>query len=89
MLFPTLRRVDELCGMKYDQWLANPVRFNTMTGYTVEAFQALLPYFEQVYDRYLTACQLNGETRSGLRKFVLYTNSALPSIAERLAFSLS
>jgi hypothetical protein len=75
--------------MKYEQWLANPIRFKAMTGYTVEVFQALLPYFEQVHDRYLTTHQLNGKRRSGLRKFVLYANSPLPSIAERLAFILS
>jgi hypothetical protein len=75
--------------MKYEQWLSNPLRFKAMTGYTVEAFQALLPYFEQVHDRYLSTYQLNGKRRSGLRKFVLYANSPLPTIAERLAFILS
>jgi hypothetical protein len=75
--------------MKYEQWLTNPIRFKAMTGYTVEAFQALLPYFEQVHDRYLTTHQLNGKPRSGLRKFVLYANSPLASVAERLAFILS
>ena len=75
--------------MKYEQWLSNPIRFKAMTGYTVEAFQSLLPYFEQIHDRYLTTHQLNGKRRSGLRKFVLYANSPLPTIAERLAFILS
>jgi hypothetical protein len=75
--------------MKYEQWLSHPTRFKAMTGCTVESFQALLPYFEQVHDRYLTTYQLNGKPRSGLRKFVLYANSPLPTVAERLAFILS
>jgi hypothetical protein len=60
-----------------------------MTGYSVEAFQELLPYFEQAHNQYLSRYHLNGKRRSGLRKFVLYANSPLPSVAERLAFILS
>ncbi len=60
-----------------------------MTGYSVEAFQELVPYFEQAHNEYLSRYHLNGKRRSGLRQFVLYANSPLPSVAERLAFILS
>jgi hypothetical protein len=75
--------------MKYKQWLKNPVRFVAMTGYTPELFKALVPYFREAHDTYLSKYQLNGKRRSGGRKFVLYANSPLPSIEERLAFILS
>lgn len=75
--------------MKYEQWKTNPTRFRAMTGYNVAAFEALLPYFRQAHDTYLTTYQMNGRRRKGLRKFVLYANSPLPSVAERLAFILS
>ncbi len=57
-----------------------------MTGYSVEALQELVPYFEQAHNEYLSRYHLNGKRRSGLRQFVLYANSPLPSVAERLAF---
>jgi len=75
--------------MKYDQWLKNPIRFLAMTGYTLEQFRTLLPFFEQAHQAHFKVFHLDGKRRSGLRKFVLYANSALPTIEERLAFILS
>lgn len=75
--------------MKYEQWLHNPVRFLAMTGYTVAQFSELLPYFIDSHDRYLSKYHLNGQVRSGARRYVLYKNSPLGHHAERLAFILS
>lgn len=60
-----------------------------MTGYTPALFQELLPYFVEAHDQYLAKYSLRGKPRSGARRFVLYTNSVLPTHAERLAFVLS
>jgi hypothetical protein len=82
-------RACELCGVKYEQWKKNPIRFVAMTGYTVEQFKQLLPYFQEAHNQYLSHYQLNGKRRKGARRFVLYANSPLPSVEERLAFILS
>lgn len=74
--------------MKYEQWRKNAIRFVAMTGYSVEQFLELLPYFEQAHYAYFTKFQINGRRRTGARKFVLYANSPLPTVAERLAFIL-
>ena len=58
-------------------------------GYTAEDFGQLLPYFFEHHDRYLSRYQINGKRRKGTRSFVLYANSPLPSVEERLAFMLS
>lgn len=60
-----------------------------MTGYTFEQFDELLPYFQQAHTAYFTKFQINGKRRTGARKFVLYANSPLPTLPERLAFILS
>jgi hypothetical protein len=75
--------------VKYEQWLKNPPRFVAMTGYQVERFHELLPYFKQAHDQYLSRYQMNGKRRKGARRFVLYANSPLPTVEERLAFILS
>ena len=81
-------RASELCRVKYEQWKKNPIRFVAMTGYTVEQFGQLLPYFKEAHDQYLSRYQINGKRRKGTRSFVLYANSPLPSVEERLAFML-
>ena len=75
--------------MKYEQWLKNPTRFVAMTGYLPERFYELLPFFKEAHDEYLSKYQMNGKLRKGIRKFILYANSPLPCIEERLAFMLS
>lgn len=75
--------------MKYDQWLKNPIRFLAMTGYRIEQFHFLLPFFEQAHQAHFKVFDLDGKRRTGMRKFVLYANSPLPTIEERLAFILS
>lgn len=75
--------------MKYEQWRKNAIRFVAMTGYSFEQFDELLPYFQQGHVAYFNKFQINGKRRTGTGKFVLYANSPLPSVAERLAFILS
>ena len=60
-----------------------------MTGYTIENFEKLLPYFADSHDSYLSKYHLDGRRRSGSRQYALYKNSPLQSHAERLAFILS
>lgn len=73
---------------KYEKWLKNPSRFLSMTGYTIEDFDRLLPYFEHVHDEYLSKHEMNGKKKGGQRRFVIYQKSPLPSHAERLCFIL-
>lgn len=75
--------------MKYQDWQTKPGRFLAMTGYTVDEFNELLPYFEQAHDQWLNRFQMNGKPRKGLRSHVIYSNSPLPCVEERLAFILS
>jgi hypothetical protein len=82
-------RTYEFCWVKYDQWLKNPLRFVAMTGYQVERFHELLPYFKEAHNQYLSRYYINGKRRKGARKFVLYANSPLPTVEERLTFILS
>lgn len=88
-------RVANWCGhvylwwMKYQQWLQNETRFLAMTGYTPAVFHQLLAYFAPAHDGYLSVYELSGKRRKGLRRFVLYANSPLPTHAERLCFVLS
>ena len=75
--------------MKYEQWLSNQIRFLSMTGYTIEKFNDLLPHFTEEHDLYLTKYDLKGKFRSGSRKYLIYHNSPLNSHSERLVFILS
>lgn len=73
---------------KYEKWLTIPSRFLSMTGYSVEDFQRLLPFFEVSHDRYLSRHEISGKVKSGFRRFVIYQNSPIPTHAERLCFIL-
>jgi len=75
--------------MKYIDWISKPARFNAMTGYSIEDFNRLLPYFEEAHDKYLSVYYISGKRRKGYRIYVMYKNAPLPCIAERLAFMLS
>jgi DDE superfamily endonuclease len=79
----------------YQKWLKNPVRFIAMTGYSIEQFSRLLPYFDQAHQQYFSRYDLKGNKKKEFRKFVIYSNpqdpadSPLPTVADRLAFILS
>jgi hypothetical protein len=75
--------------MKYIDWQVNDARFRAMTGYDFCEFNSLLPYFEEAHNEYLSRYNIKGKPRKGLRSHVIYANSPLPCIEERLAFVLS
>ena len=75
--------------MKHIDWRVNEARFRAMTGYDLCEFNELLPYFEEAHNDYLSRYSLKGKVRSGQRDHVIYANSPLPCIEERLAFILS
>lgn len=75
--------------MKYQQWSQNPTRFLAMTGYKIEQFDQLLPFFVEAHDQYLERFHLDGRPRSMARRFTMYANSPLKTHAERLTFILS
>jgi hypothetical protein len=75
--------------MKYEEWQKRAERFVAMTGYTIDQFNSLLPYFKEAHDEYLSNYQMNGKRRRGMRRYSMYRNSPLPCMEERLAFILS
>jgi hypothetical protein len=75
--------------MKYKTWQARPERFVAMTGYKIENFKKLLPYFEEAHQQYLAKFHMSGKRRKGGRQYVMYKNTPLPCMAERLVFILS
>lgn len=77
------------CAMKYLEWQNKQNRFTAMTGIDIEVFNKLLPYFEESHQAYLSQYHMTGKRRSGYRRYVMYKNSPLPCVRERLAFILS
>ena len=75
--------------MKYQEWQNKQNRFPAMTGIKIEVFNELLPYFSEAHQEYLSQYHITGKRRSGYRQYVMYKNSPLPCIEERLAFILS
>jgi hypothetical protein len=75
--------------MKYIDWQTKENRFIAMTGCSIEIFNNLLPYFTEAHDDSLSEYHLTGKRRKGYRKYVMYKNSPLPCMEERLAFILS
>ena len=71
----------------YQNLKEKPRKFLSLTGYTLEAFLALLPHFST---RFLTAVQtktLDGNKRKK-RSYSSYKNSPLPNIEDKLLFIL-
>lgn len=58
-----------------------------MTGYTVEEFDALLPYFRIEFENYVAVYRLDGKKRTK-RRYSEYKNSPLPTIEDKLLFIL-
>jgi Helix-turn-helix of DDE superfamily endonuclease len=59
-----------------------------MTGFTEQAFQALLPPFEQAFVAYMQAHTLDGQPRT-VRRYRTYDTCPLPTIADKLLFILT
>jgi hypothetical protein len=75
--------------MKYIDWQVTDARFLAMTGYCLGEFNDFLPYFADAHNEYLSCYDIKGKPRKGLRSHVIYANSPLPCVEERLAFVLS
>lgn len=73
--------------IRYKTLSQNPRKFLAMTGYTVEEFEALLPYFRAEFENYVAHYRLDGQKRTK-RRYSEYKNSPLPTIADKLLFIL-
>ena len=62
-------------------------RFLALTGYSVEEFEALLPYFEGAFEAYVQTYTLDGKERRK-RRYSTYQNSPLPTLEDKLVFIL-
>ena len=72
---------------KYQAYAHKPTEFLALTGYTLAEFAALLPHFGQCYYEWMKTHRLDGQPR-GNRKYSDYKNSPLPTLADKLFFSL-
>lgn len=73
--------------ISYKKLSSTPRKFLAMTGYTVEEFEALLPYFRVEFENYVAAYRLDGKKRTK-RRYSEYKNSPLPSLEDKLLFIL-
>jgi hypothetical protein len=73
--------------IRYKTLSENRRKFLAMTGYTIEEFEALLPYFQVEFENYVAVYRLDGKERTK-RRYSEYKNSPLPTIEEKLLFIL-
>ena len=72
----------------YQQYAEKPTPFLSLTGYTREEFDALLPYFSECFYDRMETYRVDGKLR-GNRKYADYRNSPLPTIEDKLFFILT
>ena len=72
----------------YQKYAENAVSFLSLTGYTREEFDALLPYFSECFYDRMKTYRVDGKLR-GNRKYTDYHNSPLPTIEDKLFFILT
>jgi len=65
-----------------------PSRFLSFTGFTLEEFLALLPYFALKFQQYMENFTFEGKIRQK-HKYVEYKNACLPTIENKLLFILT
>ena len=68
----------------YEKVVCKPNELISMTGYTIEEFNALLPAFEQA----MLECDRTLEGNERVNKLTIYKNSVFSSIAEQCFFVL-
>src|SRR6266536_902982 len=73
---------------KFDTMLENERRLRALTGLDTAMFTAFLPHFAMAMEDYLQHTTLDGYLREGDRA-ITYTNSPLPTPADRLLFILT
>jgi len=72
----------------FDDLSKKPSRFLSFTGFKLEEFLALLPYFALKFQQYMEYFTLEGGVRQK-RKYVEYKNACLPTIENKLLFILT
>ena len=72
---------------RYEKVKNKPKRFLSLTGYTLEEFSALLPYFSKRFLEFVETQTLEGKHRKK-RRYTTYKNSCLPSFEDKLFFIL-
>ncbi len=72
----------------YQEYAAKPKPFLSLTGYTREEFDALLPHFSECFYDRMQTYRVDGKLR-GNREYVDYHNSPLPTIKDKLFFILT
>ena len=72
---------------RYEKVKTQPKRFLSLTGYTLEEFSALLPYFSKRFLEFGRTQTLEGKHRKK-RRYTSYKNSCLPSFEDKLFFIL-
>jgi len=73
---------------KFDTILQTERRLRAFTGLDSATFTSFLPHFTLAMERYLQHTTLDGYVREGERA-ITYTNSPLPTPADRLLFILT
>ena len=71
----------------YKKLSENAGKFLAMTGYTVEEFQALPPFFQAESEKWVGESRPDGKPRND-RKYTDCKNSPLPAAEEKLIFIL-
>jgi hypothetical protein len=74
--------------MNYKEYQNNEKSFRSLTGLSTGDFQELLPCFAAVHNDYFSSYDMSGKYRDNRRRFIIYKNSPLPTIEERLFFIL-
>jgi len=72
----------------YQQHAEKATSFLSLTGYTREEFDALLPHFSECFYDRMETYTVEGKLR-GNRKYADYHNSPLPTIEDKLFFILT
>ncbi len=73
--------------MNYQYLRDKPTRFESLTGWTLEEFSSLLPYFTKHFLEYYATKTLDGKPRKK-RRYSTYLTSCLPSFEDKLLFIL-
>jgi DDE superfamily endonuclease/Helix-turn-helix of DDE superfamily endonuclease len=71
----------------YDELSKHPSQFLALTGYMVEEFQALLPFFRVQFEAHVEKYTLDGKPRVK-RRYSEYRNCPLRALADKLLFIL-
>ena len=72
---------------RYETLKTKPKRLLSLTGYTLEEFSALLPYFSKRFLASVETKTLEGKPRKK-RRYTHYKNSCLPNFEDKLLFIL-